>query len=184
MKKITLLIAIFLVANSLIAQKYFTKTGHISFFSTTPVEDIKADNYQSSSVINFENGDIVFSVLMKGFEFEKALMQEHFNEKYVESDEFPKTKFTGNIKNFETVNLSKNGAYEVEVEGKMTLHGVSKEVSTNGTLVVKYGLVSGKADFVLAPEDYEINIPAMVRDKIAKTVTITVDMEYKEFKRK
>lgn len=183
MKKITIILAILLVGNTLVAQKYFTKTGHISFYSTTPIEDIEAHNYQSTSIIDFSNGNIVFSLLMKGFEFEKALMQEHFNEKYVETDEFPKAQFKGNISNFESVNLAQDGKYEVSISGKMTIHGVTKGVSTQGIFEVKNGRIIGTCTFTLLVADYEINIPGVVRDKIAKEMTIKVNMDYSEYKR-
>lgn len=183
MKKITIIFAFLLVGNTMIAQKFFTKTGHISFYSTTPIEDIEAHNYQSTSVIDFSNGDIVFSLLMKGFEFEKALMQEHFNEKYVESDEFPKAQFKGNITNFEDVNVSKDGSYIVNIKGEMTIHGVSQKVETQGVLEVKDGKIFGTCEFTLLVADYEINIPGVVRDKIAKEMTIKVKMDYSEYVR-
>lgn len=183
MRKTTLILAVLLITNAAFAQKYYTKVGHISFFSTTPVEDIEAHNYQSTSIIDFSNGDIVFSLLMKGFQFEKALMQEHFNEKYVESDQFPKASFTGSITNFKDVNLKKDGVYKVEVSGKMTIHGKTNLVKTEGTLEVKEGKIIGDSSFKLLVADYDINIPSLVADKIAKEMTINVAMDYVEYKR-
>lgn len=184
MKKIVIILTLVLAVNALFAQKYFTKTGHISFFSTTPVEDIEAHNYQVSSVLNYENGEIVFSLLMKGFEFEKALMQEHFNEKYVESDEFPKAKFVGAIKDYKAFDLTTDGTYEVLIVGEMTIHGVTKKVEATGTFTVKDGKLNADAKFPLTIEDYEINIPSVVSDKIAKEVSISVAMDYKLYGKK
>ncbi len=181
MKKIILILTIAFTVNTVWAQKHFTKTGHVSFFSSTPVEDIEAHNYQATSVVDFESGVIVFRLLMKGFEFEKALMQEHFNEKYVESDEFPKATFKGEIVNLKEVNLAKNGSYEVEIKGDMTFHGVTNEVKTKGVFEVKAGKVTGKAEFKIVVAEYKINIPAVVRDKISKSVTISVDMNYRAY---
>lgn len=183
MKKITIILTLLLVGNTLMAQKYFTKTGYISFFSSTPIENIEANNYQVTSVLDFSNGEMAFSLLMKGFEFEKALMQEHFNEKYVESDQFPKAKFVGAITNYKNVNLKKDGVFKVEVYGEMTIHGVTNKVRTDGTLEINDGKIIGLATFNLALKDYKINIPSIVSDKIAKEVTISVKMNYTELKK-
>jgi len=178
MKKILLILAIAFTINTAFAQKYLTKTGHISFFSSTPIEDIDAHNYQVTSIINFEDGKMVFSLLMKGFEFEKALMQEHFNEKYVESDEFPKAKFKGEILNYKDIDLSKDGVYKVVVKGDLTIHGETNSISEKATIEVKDGKVIGEIKFYIAIEDYKINIPSVVRDKIAERVEILVEMNY------
>ncbi len=161
------------------AQKFYTRDGHISFFSSTPVEDIKADNYQVSSVLNAENGEIVFSVLMKGFEFEKALMEEHFNEKYVHSDEHPKAVFKGQIDNWKEINLEKEGAVPVTVSGVLTLHGVDQEIVQEGELTIANGIVSEAiSSFEIALEDYEVKIPSIVKENISKTVEVNVMMQY------
>jgi len=181
--RITIILAVLFISNASIAQKYFTKTGHISFFSSTPLENIEANNYQSTSVIDFSTGEMVFSLLMKGFEFEKALMQEHFNEKYVESDQFPKATFKGNIVNFKSVNLKKDGVYKVQVTGEMTIHGVTKTVKSEGTLEVKAGKIIGISTFKIPLKDYNINVPSVVSDKIASEMTIKVKMNYSELKK-
>jgi hypothetical protein len=162
--------------------KYFTRTGHISFYSKTPLEDIQASNRQAASVIDFATGEIVFSVLMKSFEFPKALMQEHFNENYIESDKYPKSTFKGKILNIQTVDTGKNGTYPVEVEGELTIHGVTRPVKSTGTLEVKDSKIYGKSQFTVAVADYDIQIPKLVRDNIAKTIDIQVDMVYEPFK--
>jgi polyisoprenoid-binding protein YceI len=162
--------------------KFFTRTGHISFYSKTPLEDIQASNRQAASIIDFSTGDIVFSVLMKSFEFPKALMQEHFNESYVESDKYPKSTFKGKITNVQTVNVQKNGSYTVEVEGELMIHGVSRPLKTTGTLEVKDLKIHGKSTFTVAVADYNIQIPRLVRDNIAKHIDIQIDMVYEPFK--
>src|SRR4051812_6500282 len=117
MKSISLIFAITLFISSLASaqEKYFTRAGHISFHSETPVETILANNNQVTSILDAATGEMVFAVLIKGFEFEKALMQEHFNENYLESDKFPKAKFTGKILNFDKINLKKDGKHDVDV---------------------------------------------------------------------
>lgn len=159
--------------------RWFTRDGHIRFYSHTPVEDIEANNHQVSSIVDFATGDMAFSMLMKGFEFEKALMEEHFNEKYVESATYPKAIFEGKIQDL-TLDPNTSGKQEVTVTGTMTIHGVSREVTATGTLESNgSGEVRGQATFEISPEDYAIKIPGVVRDNIAKTLDITVKVVYK-----
>ncbi len=159
-------------------QKYITKNGYIGFFSHTPVEDIKADNNQVASVLDISTGEIVFQVLIKSFRFEKALMEEHFNENYMESEKYPRATFTGKITNLSAVRLSSAGVYEVEVEGDLTIHGATKKVKAKGTIEVAKETIAASSKFSIDPEDYNINIPNVVRNKIAKTIEITVNMKY------
>lgn len=184
MKHVTILLSIFIWAgNSLQAQdKYFTRNGHISFFSKTPVENITADNKQVASIMDTGTGEVVFSVLMKSFQFPKALMQEHFNESYIESDKYPKSTFKGKILNIQGVDFSKEGVYKVEVEGELTIHGVTKPVKSEGTLEVKENKVYAKSAFNVAAADYNIQIPKVVQDNIAKNIDIQVDLVYEPMK--
>ncbi|MEZ4776698.1 MAG: YceI family protein [Bacteroidia bacterium] len=163
------------------AQKYMTRTGHIKFFSHTAMEDIEANNHQVTSILDAGTGEIVFAVLMKSFQFEKALMQEHFNEKYVESAKFPKATFKGKIANLEEINFAKDGSYKTKVNGSLTIHGVTKEVSTEGLIVVADGKVSSSAKFPVAVADYDIKIPGVVKDNIAQEIEVTVDMNYQPY---
>jgi hypothetical protein len=162
--------------------KYFTRNGYIKFYSHAPLEDIEAHNRQVTSFLDTETGEFAFSVLMKSFQFEKALMQEHFNENYVESDKYPKSTFKGKIVNPEEVDLTKDGVYNVKVDGDLTIHGVTNKVSHDGTIEVKSGKITAKSKFPVAVADYNISIPAVVRDNIAKEVEVTVDMTYEPFK--
>jgi polyisoprenoid-binding protein YceI len=163
------------------AQKFFTKTGTIDFYSETPMEKIEAKNQQVISVLNTEDGEMAFSVLMKGFNFEKALMQEHFNEKYVESDKYPKATFKGKITNLEEVNFSKAGEYKVTVAGEMNLHGVAKEVEAEGKLTISDGKITGVSSFELLLADFGIEIPKVVKDNIAESITIVVNSTYEPY---
>ena len=158
------------------AQKFITKTGHIKLFSAAPLEKIEAHNRQVNSILDGATGNFVFKVLLKSFEFEKALMQEHFNENYVESDKYPNSTFLGKVTNIKDVNFGKDGSYDVLVEGKLTLHGVTNTEKAKGTFDVKQGKVSGKAIFNLTLADYKITIPGAVGNNISKTVEITVDV--------
>ncbi|MBS1741948.1 MAG: YceI family protein [Bacteroidetes bacterium] len=157
------------------AQKFYTKNGSISFFSTTSMENIKADNSQVMCVLNVPVGEIQFSVLIKSFHFQKSLMEEHFNENYMESDKFPKSTFKGGIADFSKYDLSKNGSYTVAVSGNLTIHGVTKKVVTNGTLQVNTGKITVQAKFPVRLADYNITIPKLVKDNIAENVDITVN---------
>jgi hypothetical protein len=183
MKKVLIVLLLFPPFIHVQAQeKYYTRTGHVSFYSKTPLEDIQASNKQAASVIDFSSGEMVFSVLMKSFSFPKALMQEHFNESYVESDKYPKSTFKGRIINIQSVNVQKNGIYPVDIEGELMIHGVTKPVKTSGTLEVKESKLYGKSQFTIAVADYKIDIPRLVRDNIAKNVEVQVEMVYEPMK--
>jgi len=177
MKKITSLLVIILFATTLAsAQKFMTKVGTIKFNSDTPMEKIDAVNRQVNSALDFSSGNFVFKVLIRGFEFDKALMQEHFNENYMESEKFPNSMFNGKITNIKDVNLAKDGVYKVVVEGDLTMHGVTNKVKVNGTLEVKAGKVIGKATFAAAPKDYNIAIPKAVIKNISEAIQVDVNV--------
>lgn len=178
MKKVLFILALAVATLSLDAQKLMTRNGYTGFFSHTPMEDIKADNNQVASVLDTSTGELVFQVLVKSFHFEKALMEEHFNENYMESDKFPKSTFKGKITNLSAVNFTKDGKYDVTVEGDLNMHDVTNKVSVKGTVEVAGGKVSASSKFNIAPEDYKINIPGVVREKIAKNLEITVQIKY------
>jgi len=175
MKKITILLSLFILSISLAnAQKFMTKSGTIRFSSDTPIEKIAGINHQVNSALDFATGNFVFRVLIRGFEFEKALMQEHFNENYMESEKFPNSTFSGKITNIKDVNLSKDGVYNVVAEGDLSMHGVTNKVKVNGTLEVKGGKVLGAAKFNVAPKDYKIAIPQAVIKNISEAIQIDV----------
>src|SRR5690349_10327192 len=114
--------------------RFYTKNAKVNFFSETPLEDIDAKNKSSVAVLDAKTGSLQFSLLIKGFEFKNEEMQEHFNEDYMESDKFPKAEFKGQVTNNTAVNYTKAGTYNVIVKGLLTMHGVTKEVQTNGTI--------------------------------------------------
>ena len=154
--------------------KYFTKSGSITFDASGAMEDIKAENKKATFVLDAKSGAIELAVLLKAFEFERALMQEHFNENYVESDKYPKSTYKGKITNFSDVDLSRDGSYPVKIAGKLTIHGETKEIPAKGTFIVKDGKLSGTASFTITLSDFDIEIPALVKDKISKTVNIHI----------
>ena len=155
-----------------------TRDGYIKFYSHTAIEDITAENKAVGSIINSGTGEVVITLKMTDFQFEKKLMQEHFNENYVESEKFPKATFKGFITDNNKIDYSKKGVYEVMVKGDMTIHGVTRQVSAAGTVeVIKDGIIA-KTSFKLNPEDYDISIPGVVRNKIANEMEISADMKY------
>jgi hypothetical protein len=181
-KTLFILLAIFFASSSF-AQKYFTRNGHVWFFSTTPMENIEAHTHQATSILDISTGDIAFSMMIKGFKFEKALMEEHFNEKYLHSDKFPKSTFEGKIVNADKVDLTKEGIHKVKVAGKLTIHGVTKDAEAEGTMEVKDGKIIGKSKFPVTLADYNVTIPSVVKDNIAKVVDVHVDMVYEPMKK-
>ena len=172
-------IGIFIIFNCTFAtaqNKLYTKTGTISFFSKTNIENIAAKNNKVLAVWELATGKLELSVLMKGFEFEKALMQEHFNESYVESDKYPKATFKGNFENFGTLNLSTNKSYTAIVKGVLTMHGASKNITLPTNVKVENGQVSATANFVALLADYNIKIPNVVSANINKTIDISINI--------
>jgi len=185
MLKKCILFALFglFAVSALNAQRYFTREGKVSFFSDAKIEQIEAINKTATSVYDAETGKMEFAVLIKAFQFEKALMQEHFNENYMESDKFPKASFKGNVVDFKAVNLTKDGVYPVKVKGQLTIHGVTKDVEAEGKFTVKGGAITAASTFNVAVADYGIVIPSLVRENIAKTVKIDVAVAYQELKK-
>lgn len=181
-KTILLALVLFISASTIAQDKFFTKTGRISFYSKAPMEDIEAKNKTVAAVLDSKSGAMQFSVLMKSFEFEKALMQEHFNENYVESGKFPKADFKGIIVNNGNINYAKDGSYPTTVKGKLTMHGVTKEVEANGTIKVEGGKLDASSTFNVLLSDYNISIPSIVKDKISNSIKITVDCRMEPLK--
>ncbi len=166
----------FLLATSLVygQDKYFTKSGKINFYSNAPLEDITAVNTSAVAVLDARSGSVQFSILIKGFEFENEEMQEHFNEHYMESDKYPKAEFKGQILNTSSINFKKNGNYAVQVKGLFTLHGVTKDIQISGTILVDGTTLKANSSINIQVADYNIVIPKLVRDKVAKTVKIAI----------
>lgn len=184
MKRLTLIFFLLNIVFAVNAQKYMTKNGFIGFFSHTAIEDIEADNNQAAGVLDIETGEMVFQALIKSFHFKRALMEEHFNENYMESDKFPKSTFKGKITNLADINFSKNGAYDITVEGNLTIHNVTNRISSNGTLEILPGAINATSKFNIKPQDYNINIPRVVRDKIANNLEVSVSMKYSPLEKK
>ncbi len=178
MKSKILLLAMLAIFQVSQAQKLITKTAHIWFYSKTPLEEIEAHNRQAVSTLDPATGEMAFMLLIKSFEFKKALMQEHFNENYLESDKYPKASFKGKITNPDKINFKKDGVYNAEVSGDMTIHNVTKPLSAKGTLEVKGNTVIASCKFITTPQEWDIEIPSVVADKIAKQIEVTVEATY------
>ena len=184
MNKWFLLLAIVTFGINLNAQKYYTKEGKISFYSDAPLERIEAHNNKATAVMDMTTGRIEWAVLIKAFLFEKALMQEHFNENYMESTKYPKATFQGQFLDWTAIDLSKEGEKTFDLQGKLTVHGVSKEIMTPATLIVKDGVITGKSIIKIEVADYKISIPGVVRDKIAKEVEVNIEAQFQPLKSK
>ena len=157
------------------SQLYSTRAGFVGFYSKTALEDIKAENNQVYAIIDAGKQNLAFQLLLKGFVFTKELMQEHFNENYVESDKYPKATFSGAYTG--NVELNKDGVYPVTVKGILSLHNASKSIEVPATIEVKNGHLLGKTEFKVRPEDFNISIPSVVRDKIDKEITVKVNID-------
>jgi polyisoprenoid-binding protein YceI len=175
------IIATFLLTSSFLwcqaqTEKFYTLTGNIQFYSKTSLEDIKAENKQVQTMLNTTTGALAFKVVMKNFQFAKAAMQTHFNNKqYLDIDQFPTATFDGKILNPENVNFQKDGIYNVTVSGKMTIKGVSKEIKEKGTIEVKNGKLQLNSVFNVLLTDYQIKIPGNYVNNISNSLQITVN---------
>jgi hypothetical protein len=182
MKKLIALLALSIAgyANSN-AQIYKSKKDEVkvSFFSSTPIEDISAMNSTSTSFIAGDS--IKFSLANTGFVFVKPLMQEHFNENYMESPKYPKSTFRGKIN--EKPDLTKDGVYKVTCTGLMYMHGVEKLITVPGTITVKGDEVNLVSAFKVKLDDYKIARPKVVMDKIAEEIEIKINANYLPFKK-
>jgi hypothetical protein len=174
MKKLLFIALLSTFVNILSAQKYFTKSGNINFDASTKIEKISAVNNKATAVYDATTGAIEYGVLVKAFAFEKALMQEHFNENYMESTKFPKAIFKGKVLNPSVLSLSKDGTYNADIEGKLTMHGETKDVKTKAVFMVKGGKISASSVFNVLLADYNVIIPALVKDNISKEMKIEV----------
>ena len=176
MKTKLLLIFVFFSVYSFAQDKYYTKSGTISFEASVPAfEEVKATNNKVTAIFKPKTGDIAVLALVKGFRFKVALMEEHFNENYAESDKFPKTTFSGKIQNYNSNILEGNN--KVTIKGKLTFHGITNEVEVPGAILKNGKTIKLNVSFSLKPEDYHINIPKLIRKKVAETIDIKIDFD-------
>ncbi len=178
MIRLVILFLLFLPKLPSIENKVIARQGQISFFSYTAVENIKAENNQVFSIIDLDNSEIAVSMLMNAFVFEKALMREHFNESYIESDIYPKANFKGKIIDFDP---TIDGVQIKIVKGEFSMHGVSKELEIKTKIEKTNGLFVVTGTFEATVQDYEIKIPPLLAGNIAKTISVKFRFEYEPY---
>ena len=173
------LIAVIIVNVTGMAQdRLVSRNAGISFYSKTAIEDIEAHTQTAVSVLDKRTGQLEFNVLIKSFVFQKALMQEHFNENYMESDRFPKSSFKGRIDDLAKIDFTKDGSYSVSINGQLTIHGQTKPVNAPASFTIMNGSALAQAEFNITLSDYNISIPTLVKDKISGTVKIALKAQY------
>jgi polyisoprenoid-binding protein YceI len=158
------------------AQKYSVDKSYIKFYSHAAIEDITAENTKASSLFNESTGEVVFSIPIKEFEFAKSLMRQHFNDKYMESEAYPKAMFQGKILGYQP---KVTGEQTANAVGKLTMHGVEQNVDIVGTVQKSKDMILMKAKFVVKLADYKIKIPQVFWQNIAEQVDVTVEFNYK-----
>jgi polyisoprenoid-binding protein YceI len=180
MKK-TLIIAIVLLSQTIVAQKYFTRTGTTHFkASIEAFEAVEAINNSSTAIIKTSTGDFAVQLFISAFKFDVALMQEHFNENYMDSDQFPKATFRGKLEGFSLENLTSEKEYPLK--GTLSVRGIKKEINTTALICLKNNKIELVANFSVQPQDFGIKIPSIVRKKIAEHINVTIDYELAEKK--
>jgi polyisoprenoid-binding protein YceI len=184
MKNIKVLLSLASLVTSLNAQIYTAKPGEtsISFHSEAPIENIDAMNKIATIVLKSSTNDIQISMNMNNFKFKNSLMEEHFNENYVESSKYPKATFKGKIN--EPVDYLKPGETKVTITGKMELHGVTKEVTMDGTITNVDGNLKLFSRFPIRVADYDIKVPSMYVKNIAEVVEVTFKALLEPYKAK
>lgn len=158
-------------------QHYRSNKSAVSFFSSATLEDISAESIKGTSVIDLGKNQMAFSIPINSFEFDKSLMKEHFNEKYMESDKFPKSTFVGKIAGFDS---SRNGIQKTQAEGEMTIHGVTKKIKIEGAIEKKGNLLLLSSSFIIRLEDYKVKIPKLLWQNIAEQVEVKINFEYEK----
>ncbi|GGI22543.1 YceI family protein [Pedobacter mendelii] len=158
---------------SIQAQNYVGTNVKVNLFSSTPIEDIKAQSNKTNAVIISKTGEVAFQIPIKSFEFEKKLMQEHFNENYMESDKYPTASFKGAVE--PNISWTKDGDYPVLAKGSLTVHGITKPRTISGNIKVQNGTISISTSFDVACVDHNIEIPMLVFTKIAKVINVKIN---------
>jgi len=173
MKYILSLTLLFFIHYGFSQGTLITKNSSTSFYSHAPLEDIEAINKQTTAALNLDKKEIVVKMLIKHFTFENALMQEHFNENYMESEKFPSSVFKGSFTSDAEINLNVDGKYDVEVSGVITIRGIEKEVKCPAVMMVENRSLTATTQFKLKPKDFDIEIPSVVVKNIAEEIEIT-----------
>ncbi len=176
MRILAIVIAL-VIHNQAIAQKYISKSAVITFFSEAPIENIKATNKKVSSILDLTTGEIVFSVPIREFEFRRSLMKKHFNENYMDSEEYPKSTFKGKISGFG----SSEGVYSSVAVGELNIHGITKKIEVVGEVIVKPDEITLIAKFPVLLKDYKIKIPKILFSNIAESIEVSIEFIYRPY---
>jgi hypothetical protein len=176
MRIFSILLLIATTQTAVLAQKFSSEKGSITFFSDAAIEDIEAVNTMVGSLFNSTTGELVYIVKIKDFKFQKTLMREHFNEKYMETEKFPKSTFTGKVSGFKP---NVPGEQKVKAAGKLEIHGITKVVDIPGTMELTNGKLVAKSKFIVKLQDYNIKIPKLVWQNIAEEIEVRIDFTYK-----
>lgn len=155
--------------------RYYAEKSSITFFSDGVIEDIKATNTTVTSIFDLVKKEVAFLVKVKDFQFDKKLMQVHFNEKYMESEKYPKATFIGQVTAFSP---EKTGVQQVTAQGKLFIHGVTKEVKVPGTIEKRGSNLFLKTKFMIRLADYNINIPQIIWNNVAEEVEVDINLTY------
>lgn len=179
---VKLLLVSLLVSSKSFGQMYATQTGETSFFSETPVENITAVNKTVGAIINTTTNEIAVSMKMSAFDFPNKLMQEHFNENYMESEKYPTGTFKGKI--VEPIDYTKNGIYDVTAKGQLTIHGVTVPRDLKGKLTIENQKISLISNFEVKLVDHKIDIPKIVFAKIAEVISVKIKYGFSPYVKK
>ena len=174
----TFFMCLFLVSFTNGQERFLTKKGMISFFSETPIENIEAQNNQVLSVVDATSGKMAIAILMKSFMFKKALMQEHFNENYVESDKYPKATFKGDIIDLETITTSE---ITLAIKGNLTIHGKTKEITIKTLTKKTDAVLEMTGDFFINLTDFDVKIPSVVKNNISEKIKVSFRLYHKPY---
>ena len=178
------LIAFVGIANTSSVAKQITKSGVIEIFSETPMFTIEATNKKVASILNPTTGDIVVSTLVRSFKFKEALVEEHFNENYMESAKFPKAIFKGKIINNKDIDYAKDGRTNIILEGKLTIHGTTKLIKEKGSITIKGGKISAKSEFDVSLAAYGIKVEKAYKKAIKDAIHLKIHFNFSPYAKK
>jgi polyisoprenoid-binding protein YceI len=182
MKNIAIILGL-LICYSATAQQYVDKAGKAHFFSATSMENIEATSHSVICALNISNKKVIVKIKNKSFKFKSGLMEEHFNENYMESEKYEYSTLEGNIT--DNIDLTKDGAYDVNIKGALDIHGVKVERDIKAKLVVKNGAPSeGSSKFDVKLADHKIKIPSVVGANIAEQIAVDVEFHFEKYEKK
>ncbi|MBU2913268.1 MULTISPECIES: YceI family protein [Reichenbachiella] len=177
-KMLLFVIALFAMTQAMAQNTLIDRAGVASFFSEAPMEDIEAVNKEVLGAIDLEKGTLAVSMFIKGFHFDKSLMEEHFNENYLESEKYPKATFKGKITDYANLDLTKTGTYTAEADGEMEIHGVKKPLKTRVEFKVTASTIEAKTAFEISVAEHDIEIPTLVIKNIAEFVDVKASFKF------